>query len=878
MLSAEVRAAFLEFFKERGHAVVESASLVPHGDPTLLFTNAGMVQFKDVFLGREQRPYRRATTAQRCMRVSGKHNDLDQVGRTLRHHTFFEMLGNFSFGDYFKREAMQFACELLIERLGIPKDRLYYSVYEQDDDAFALWREVAGVGPERIGRFGEKDNFWSMGDTGPCGPTAEIFYDRGEEHACGPDCDFVTCACDRYLEIWNLVFMQFDRDKDGNLTPLPRPSIDTGMGLERVVSVLQGVPSNWDTDLFQGIIGEIVRKSGVAYDRGDAGFPFRVIADHLRAAAFLVVDGVLPDNEGRGYVLRRLIRRAVRMGRGLGLGSPFLPDLLPAVIASLGEAYPELVERQESVKVALAAEEERFSQTLEDGGRILEQQIRAAQGGIFPGSAAFLLYDTYGFPIELTEEIVAQEGLTLDRAGFDEALAAQRQRARAARGQREGELAAIAAATSALAATVFSGYGAFEDDGEIQALFVGEQRSEEAGEAGEGSEVRLLLSRTPFYGEGGGQVGDRGVLVGPSGRVEVSDTRKLPGGRILHVGEVVQGSIAVGEQLHATVDERRRRATMRNHTATHLLHAALREVLGPHVRQAGSVVEPERLRFDFLHHEAMRPEEIQAVERRVTEEICRDQPVGTIETTPAEARRLGAMALFEEKYGDVVRMVEVEGFSRELCGGTHVRRTGEIGPFKIVEESSVGSGIRRIVALTGPAALARWQEIESSQAEACERLRTTPEGLGTRALELSEEVARRGDEIERLRRSGLADSLQGLWQSEEAVGSVGIIAGEVADVDLGGLREVADMWRSQGKRGILCLASRLDGNLHLLCAVSPDLVQRGVRAGDILGRMANAAQGRGGGRPDLAQGGAKNPELAPAALAAGKEAARAALA
>ena len=875
MLSAEVRAAFIEFFKERGHAVVESASLVPVGDPTLLFTNAGMVQFKDVFLGREHRPYRRATTAQRCVRAGGKHNDLDQVGHTLRHHTFFEMLGNFSFGDYFKREAMEFAHEFLTRRFAIPQEKLYYSVYEQDDEAFGLWREVTGVGPERIGRFGEKDNFWSMGDTGPCGPTAEIFYDRGPEHACGPTCDFVTCGCDRYLEIWNLVFMQFDRDRDGNLTPLPRPSIDTGMGFERLVSVLQGVESNWDTDLFQGIIGEIARLSGRSYDRGEAGFPFRVIADHLRASAFLVVDGVLPDNEGRGYVLRRIIRRAVRMGRMLGLPSPFLPTLLPAVVGSLGDAYPELAERQESVRVALAAEEERFSQTLEDGGRILEQQMRAAQGGVFPGSAAFLLYDTYGFPIELTEEIVAQEGLRLDREGFDQELSAQRQRARAARGQREGELALIAAATSELPASEFTGYQRFEDAGEVQAVFAGEAARQAAGE---GSQVLVLLSRTPFYGEGGGQVGDRGVLVGPGGRVEVSDTRRLPGGRVLHVGEVVQGSIAVGERVTASVDERRRRATMRNHTATHLLHAALREVLGPHVRQAGSVVEPERLRFDFLHHEAMRPEEIQAVERRVTEEICRDRPVATIETTPAEARRLGAMALFEEKYGDTVRMVEVEGFSRELCGGTHVGRTGEIGPFKIVEEASVGSGIRRIVALTALGALARWQEIETLQAEACERLRTTPENLGGRALELSEEVARRGEEIARLRRSGLGDALRSLWQGEQAIGDAGVISGEVPGVDLGGLREVADMWRSQGKRGILCLASRLDGNLHLLCAVSPDLVERGVRAGDILGRMAKAANGRGGGRPDLAQGGAKSPELAPAALAAGAEAAREALA
>jgi len=872
--SAQVRAAFLEYFKEHGHAVVESAPLVPHGDPTLLFTNAGMVQFKDVFLGREQRPYRRATTAQRCMRVSGKHNDLDQVGRTLRHHTFFEMLGNFSFGDYFKRGAMEFAHEFLTQRLAIPPEKLYYSVYEKDDEAFGLWQEVTGAGPDRIGRFGEQDNFWSMGDTGPCGPTAEIFYDRGAEHACGPSCDFVTCGCDRYLEIWNLVFMQFDRDQDGNLTPLPKPSIDTGMGFERLVSVLQGVPSNWDTDVFQGIIGEIAELCGRPYDRGEAGFPFRVIADHLRAAAFLVVDGVLPDNEGRGYVLRRLIRRAVMMGRRLGLQSPFLPSLLPPVVASLGAPYPELPEHLESVKLALTAEEERFAQTLEEGGRILEQQLALVQDGVLSGDAAFLLYDTYGFPFELTEEIVAQEGVRVDRAGFERELEAQRARARAARGQREGELAAIAAATAEQPATEFTGYDRLTDEGVLLSLFVGEQ---ERREAGEGSEVRLLLSRSPFYGEGGGQVGDRGVLQGPRGRVEISDTRKLPGGRILHLGEVVQGSIALGDRMSAGVDERRRRATMRNHTATHLLHAALREVLGSHVRQAGSVVEPERLRFDFLHHEAMRPEEIQAVERRVTEEVVRDQPVSTLETTPAEARRLGAMALFEEKYGDRVRMVEVAGFSRELCGGTHVGRTGEIGPFKIVEEASVGSGIRRIVALTGLGALQRWQEIESAQADACSQLRTTPQELGRRAMELAAQIGRQEQEIARLQRQGLTSAARELLAAGERIGEGELTSGELSGADLAGLREAADMWRSQGKRGILCLASRLDGSLHLLCAVSPDLVQRGVRAGDILGKMAAAAGGRGGGRPDLAQGGAKNPDRLPEALEAGAAAARSAL-
>ncbi|MDA8345125.1 MAG: alanine--tRNA ligase [Thermaerobacter sp.] len=874
MQSAEIRKAFLDYFKEHGHTVVESASLVPHGDATLLFTNAGMVQFKDVFLGREQRPYRRATTAQRCVRAGGKHNDLDQVGRTLRHHTFFEMLGNFSFGDYFKEDAIRFAYDFLTSRLGIPTEKLYFSVFREDDDAFRFWQEVAGVGPERVARFDEADNFWEMGDTGPCGPCSEIFYDRGAEYACGENCDFIHCACDRYLEIWNLVFMQYDRDASGKMTPLPRPSIDTGMGLERLASVLQGVESNWDTDLFQPLIQEIARLSGIPYDRGDAGFAFRVVADHLRAAAFLIADGVLPGNEGRSYVLRRITRRAVRIGQRLGLPTPFLPSLLPTLVAMLGEAYPEIAERMDSVRVALTAEEERFSQTLEEGGRVLEQQLGEAKGGVFSGHAAFLLYDTYGFPIDLTEEIVVQEGLRLDREGFEAALAAQRARARAARGRDQDELQRIAEGTASFGATEFTGYSRMEDEGEVLALFSGGAR---ASYAGEGDEVRIVLSRTPFYGEGGGQVGDRGVLAAPAGRVEITDARKLPGGRILHLGQVVHGSISEGQRVGAEVDAQRRRATMRNHTATHLLHAALREVLGAHVRQAGSVVEPERLRFDFLHHEAMRPEEIRAVERRVQEQILRDTSVETRETSLGEARRSGAMALFEEKYGDTVRMVGIGEFSRELCGGTHVGRTGEIGPFKIVEETSVGSGIRRIVALTGLGALEHWQELDAALQPALDRLRTTPFGLSQRVEELQSELSAREAEIARLRQGSHADALKRLLATAEEAGGARLVAGEIQGADAAALRRVADMWRLQEKRGILCLASRLEGSVGLLCAVTPDLVSAGVRAGDILGKMASAAGGRGGGRPDLAQGGAKDPAKAPLALQAGKDAAREAL-
>ncbi len=877
MQSAEIRSAFLNYFIEQGHTVVESASLVPHGDPTLLFTNAGMVQFKDVFVGREQRLYRRATTAQRCVRAGGKHNDLDQVGHTLRHHTFFEMLGNFSFGDYFKEDAIRFAYDFITNRLGISKEKLYYSVFREDDDAFHLWQQIAGAAPERIARFDEADNFWAMGDTGPCGPCSEIFYDRGAEYACGPDCDFVHCACDRYLEFWNLVFMQFDRDAAGNMTPLPRPSIDTGMGLERVTCILQRVDSNWETDLFQPLIQEISRLSGIPYDRGEAGFPFRVVADHLRAAAFLIVDGVLPGNEGRPYVLRRIIRRAVRIGKQLGLPTPFLHTLLPTLVATMGDAYPEIAERLESVRVALTAEEERFSQTLEEGGRVLEQHLRGAKRAntdVFPGDAAFLLYDTYGFPIDLTEEIVIQEGLRLDRAGFETALGEQRARARAARRQDQDELQRIAEETALFSATDFTGYRQFTDEGEVLALYGNEGPAQTAAE---GEEVRILLSRTPFYGEGGGQVGDRGVLVGPAGRVEVTDCRKLPGGRILHLGEVVHGSVAVGETLRAGVDEQRRRATMRNHTATHLMHAALREVLGGHVRQAGSVVEPERLRFDFLHHEAMRPEEIRAVERRVQEKILQDTPVETKETTLGEARRSGAMALFEEKYGDTVRMVGIGEFSRELCGGTHVSRTGEIGPFKIIEETSVGSGIRRIVALTGTGALEYWQEVDAALAPALERLRTTPFGVSQRLEELREELSARESEIERLRLDAHSLALREILAAAEEHGDARIAVGMMPGAGAADLRRVADLWRSQEKRGILCLASPAEESVALLCAVTPELVTAGVRAGDILSRMAAAAGGRGGGRADLAQGGARDPEKGPAALEAGRVAAREAL-
>ncbi|MFS8639773.1 MAG: alanine--tRNA ligase, partial [Symbiobacteriaceae bacterium] len=588
MTAAEIRERFLRFFERNGHTVVPSSSLIPKDDPTLLFTNAGMVQFKDVFTGKEKVPYRRATSAQKCMRAGGKHNDLENVGKTARHHTFFEMLGNFSFGDYFKREAIGYAWTFLTEELGLPRERLWATIYKDDDEAFALWQEVAGLPPERIIRLGEKDNFWAMGDTGPCGPCSELVYDRGEEYRCGESCAIGVCDCDRWLEVWNLVFMQFNRDESGRLTPLPRPSIDTGMGLERIASVLQGVSSNFDTDLFRPLIGAVEDMTGREYDPGEAGFPFRVIADHARACTFLVADGVLPSNEGRGHVLRRILRRAVRFGRILGLREPFLHRLVDTVAEVMGGAYPEVRQRAEYVRQVIRAEEERFFRTLDQGMVILADVIQRTKergDGVISGEDAFILYDTYGFPLDLTEDAAAEAGLRVDREGFERAMAVQRQRARAARDVEEGwdPASPLARALADEPPTEFLGYDRLEDEGTVRLLVRGE---EPVDRAGAGSEVGVILDRTPFYAERGGQVGDTGWLEGASARVRVRDTQPLPGGRILHLGRVEEGTVAVGDRLRARVDAERRAAIMRNHTATHLLHAALKRVLGDHVNQA----------------------------------------------------------------------------------------------------------------------------------------------------------------------------------------------------------------------------------------------------------------------------------------------------
>ncbi|HFE49058.1 MAG TPA: alanine--tRNA ligase, partial [Chromatiaceae bacterium] len=681
MSSAELRSRFLDFFHQRGHEVVPSSSLVPHNDPTLLFTNAGMVQFKDVFLGKETRPYQRATTAQRCVRAGGKHNDLENVGYTARHHTFFEMLGNFSFGDYFKREAIRYAWEFLTEDLGLPPEKLWVTVYEEDDEAADIWLKEMKIDPERFGRIGAKDNFWSMGDTGPCGPCSEIFYDHGPEIPGGPPGSPDEDG-DRYIEIWNLVFMQYDRDASGKLTPLPNPSIDTGMGLERLAAILQGVHSNYEIDLFQNLIRAAAEVTG---EKDLESKSLRVIADHIRSCAFMIVDGVLPSNEGRGYVLRRIIRRAARHGHQIGCKQPFFHKLVRPLAEEMGDAYPELLKAEEHVAKVLLKEEQRFAETLEHGLKILEQAIEGLDGKVIDGETVFKLYDTYGFPADLTADVAREHGLDIDMEGFERAMAEQKQRARNASQFSGGEEGPSLEGTPE---TEFTGYEATEHDGQVLRLLKDGEAVDQlsAGESGV-----VILDRTPFYGESGGQVGDSGWITVGESRFRVDDTQKQ-GGVFLHYGEMVSGRIQDGEGVHAEVDAERRAAIMRNHSATHLMHEALRHQLGDHVQQKGSLVDADKLRFDFSHFQPLTREEIRAIEDRVNAQILANIPTRAEVMSIDDARETGAMMLFGEKYGDTVRVLHIGSESVELCGGTHVERTGDIGPFKIVLETGVASG------------------------------------------------------------------------------------------------------------------------------------------------------------------------------------------
>ncbi|MGE5390707.1 MAG: alanine--tRNA ligase [Deltaproteobacteria bacterium] len=869
--SSKIRDTFLDYFRDKGHTVVESSSLVPINDPTLLFTNAGMNQFKDVFLGIDRRNYTRATTSQKCVRAGGKHNDLDTVGRTARHHTFFEMLGNFSFGDYFKRDAILFAWEFLTEVVGLPKEKLWVTIYQDDDEADALWREVTDVDPERILRLGEKDNFWAMGDTGPCGPCSEIHYDRGPEYSCKhPQCGLGVCDCDRFLEIWNLVFMQYNRDETGKLTPLPRPSIDTGMGLERLTSLLQGVDSNFDTDLFTPIIAYIEELTGRKYDQGEGGFPFRVIADHSRSCTFLIADGVLPSNDGRGYVLRRILRRAVRFGRFLGIQEAFLYKTVDVVCDLMMAAYPELDEKRDFVKEVVKLEEERFLATLTEGLKKVEEIINNLKNEgkkEFSGEDAFMLYDTYGFPLDSTEDLAEENGFTLDKDSFNKCMEEQRKRARKAN---KGENAfardiMLSDLFGSFPATRFSGYDMLQEKAPLMALVSGDQLVDQAVDG----EVLLLTASTPFYAESGGQVADIGVIKGKNGVVKVRDVQKVAG-YIVHSG-YLEGSMHSGEEVSLEVDSARRLDIARNHTATHLLHQALRQTLGEHAQQKGSLVEAERLRFDFTHLVAMTDEELQQVETIVNNAIWSLYPVETEVTSIARAREMGAMALFGEKYGEEVRMVAVSDFSRELCGGTHVKNSGQIGLFKLLSESSIGSGLRRIEALTGAHALAYFNGVESDLKAAANTLKTTPAELGHRIEGLSRTIKEREKEIEGLK--GKLSSVSSgdlISQARDHKGAKVLIAA-VSGQDANSLRAQAEMLRDKLSSAVVLLGAVVDDKVSLVSFVSRDLVERGLNAGKIVGEAAKVAGGGGGGRPDMAQAGGKDTSKLEEALAKARE-------
>ena len=853
--SNDLRQAFLDFFAERGHEVVASSPLVPGNDPTLLFTNAGMVQFKDVFLGLEKRNYDRAVTSQRCVRAGGKHNDLENVGYTARHHTFFEMLGNFSFGDYFKREAIQYGWDFLTRTLELPPEKLWVTVFDDDDEAAEIWLDEMKIDPERFTRMGEKDNFWAMGDTGPCGPCSEIFYDHGPHVQGGPPGSPDEDG-DRYVEVWNLVFMQFDRAADGTMTPLPKPSVDTGMGLERMAAVMQGVHSNYEIDLFANLIEATAETIGV---KNDGSSSLNVIADHIRACAFLIVDGVLPGNEGRGYVLRRIIRRAVRHGKKLGTDEPFFYKLVGPLAEEMGDAYPELQKSRTHVEKVLKKEELRFAETLDQGMEILEGAIDELSGEQIPGEIVFMLYDTYGFPLDLTADIARERGLAIDEAGFEAAMAEQRERARAA-----SKFAASSdGAIRTEAESAFSGYEGTESSGEIVALYRDGAPVEALAAGDEGA---VILSATPFYAESGGQVGDTGILVETGKLFQVVDTQKS-GNAIVHYGAVEQGQLNVGDTVDAIVDEERRQAIRLNHSATHLMHAALRKVLGEHVQQKGSLVAPDRLRFDFSHYEAVTPEQIAEIEDLVNEEIRRNVAADTRLMSYDDAMQSGAIALFGEKYGDKVRVLRFGDFSVELCGGTHVDRTGDIGVFKITSEGGIASGVRRIEAVTGKGALEWIDAREQALAEVARLLKSQPDQAAARVEQL---LVQNKDLQKRLAtaRHALLTG-EGSDQEDEIheVAGIKVLAARLHGVDAGLLREAVDRAKDKLQNAVIVLGTVEDGKVLLAAGVTKNNTDR-IRAGDLIKPVAERVGGKGGGRPDFAQAGGSKPEALDEALGA----------
>jgi alanyl-tRNA synthetase len=876
----EIRKSFLDYFVKQGHTVVRSSSLVPDKDPTLLFTNAGMVQFKNVFLGQERLPYVRATSSQKCLRISGKHNDLEAVGRDTYHHTFFEMLGNWSFGDYYKAEAIEWAWELLTKEWGLPKDKLWATVYLDDDEAERLWAQISGLPSERIKRFGEKENFWEMGETGPCGPCSEIHLDRGPE-ACdmkgqpGHICQ-VNGDCARYIELWNLVFIQYNRHEDRSLSELSSKHVDTGMGLERITAVLQNVLSNYDIDFMRALTATTEKLTGKKYGVDPAAdISFRVIDDHARAVSFMIADGVMPSNEGRGYVLRRLLRRAARHGRLIGLSNPFLHEVATTVAAVMGDAYPELRSQEQRIREVIRGEEERFGETLEKGLVLLEEatgKLKQNKETVLPGDVAFRLYDTYGFPLDLTEDILRDQGMTVDREGFAKLMEEQRTRGREARtisidvSDRIGVSDAVNLSTGEV--VKFVGYDHLEAESEVLALY---SAGESKPEVVEGMEVDLLTTKTPFYGESGGQVGDRGTIKTARGDImEITDTQHPIPQLTVHRGRVRKGRIQVGDEVHLSVDAKFRRRTMLNHSATHILHAVLRRELGDHVRQAGSLVSPERLRFDFNHTGAIPEEKLAAIEAHVNRHIRDDADVSIRESSYEDAIRHGALAFFGDKYGDRVRVVKIGDFSTELCGGTHVHRSGEIGLFKLPFEAGVAAGVRRVEAFTGEGALDLIRSYEQKLQEISDLVRGSAEDAVDKVRKLLDRQKELEREIQKLRGQFEKDQIPELLAKKQAIAGANVLISQVDGVDAKQLRDIADRLKEKLGSGVIVLASAGENNVNLVASVSPDLT-RDYDAGNIIKELARLVGGGGGGRPDFAQAGGKEPAKIDAALKRAEE-------
>ncbi len=853
MTSAELRRAFVNFFEKQGHKAIHTSPVVPANDPTLLFTNAGMVQFKETFLGQETRDYNRAVSVQRCIRAGGKHNDLENVGYTARHHTFFEMLGNFSFGDYFKEEAIKYAWKFLTEELNLSAEKLWVTVYEEDKEAEDFWLNEMGISPERFSRCDAKDNFWSMGDTGPCGPCSEIFYDHGEKVPGGPPGSPDEDG-DRYIEIWNLVFMQFDRSADGTLTPLPKPSVDTGMGLERLAAILQGVHNNYDIDLFQAIVKKASQLTG---EKDLSNNSLRVIADHIRSCSFIIVDGVLPSNEGRGYVLRRIIRRAIRHGYQLGVSDLFFNELVAVLVEQMGDAYPELVTEQANVQKVLKQEEKRFAETLENGMKILEEDIAKLSDKVISGATAFKLYDTYGFPLDLTADVAREKGLTVDETGFEKEMAAQRERARSA-----SNFGSSSQKISYTKETDFIGYQRDDADAKVVAIFVDGKSVESISE---NTKATVILGRTPFYAESGGQVGDSGSLTEGMNSFHVNDCQKQVK-TFLHSGKVTAGEIKVGQILHAQVNVAERRASEKNHSATHLLHAALREVLGEHVHQKGSLVNAERLRFDFSHFEPINNQQILEIEKLVNLNIMKNTIVSTEEMGIEDAKNKGAMALFGEKYGDLVRVVDMGEFSIELCGGTHVNYTGEIGPCRIQAETGIASGVRRIEAVTGLGAWDTIYQTDNTLNTIAELVKSDVKQVESKLTQIIEDQKKTDKQLKSLQAKMASSQGDKIANSAIKVGDANVLAAKIDGADVNTLRETLDKLKNKLDPAVIVLAAVDGDKVSLVAGVSKSLTTT-FKAGELVNHVAQQVGGKGGGRPDMAQAGGKDPSKLAEALA-----------